>query len=121
LPVVRVGEVPSSNLGAPIWLDQCAGRVGTGTSRSTSIASWTISAYWCSLAAADADQQLADQGPRQGDGLLASRERLNQADTAGFFVTDRNAEDLKYLGAVVEPLLLFAIGAVVFVRRRFFV
>jgi ABC-type uncharacterized transport system involved in gliding motility auxiliary subunit len=53
--------------------------------------------------------------------LIASRERLNQADTAGFFVTDRNAEDLKYLGAVVEPLLLFAIGAVVFVRRRFFV
>ncbi len=53
--------------------------------------------------------------------LIASRERLNQSDTAGFFVTDQNAENLKYLGAFLEPMLLFAIGAVVFVRRRFFV
>jgi hypothetical protein len=53
--------------------------------------------------------------------LIASREALNQADTAGFFVTDQQAENLKYLAAFLEPLLLFAIGATVFVRRRFFV
>jgi hypothetical protein len=53
--------------------------------------------------------------------LIASRERLNQADTAGFFVTDAQAEDLKYLAAFLEPLLLFAIAGTVFVRRRFFV
>jgi hypothetical protein len=53
--------------------------------------------------------------------LIASRERLNEGNTAGFFVSDQNAEHLKYLGAFVEPLILFMIGAVVFVRRRFFV
>jgi len=53
--------------------------------------------------------------------LIASRERLNQGNTAGFFVSDKNAEHLKYLGAFLQPLIMFAIGAVVFMRRRFFV
>lgn len=52
--------------------------------------------------------------------LIASRERLNKAATAGFFVTDAQARMVLYLGALLEPLLLFAIGAVVFARRRFF-
>jgi hypothetical protein len=53
--------------------------------------------------------------------LIASRERLNEGQTAGFFVSEQNADHLKDLGAFLEPLLLFSIGAVVFVRRRFFV
>ena len=53
--------------------------------------------------------------------LIASRERLNEGSTAGFFVSEQNAEALKYLGAVVEPLILFMIAAAVFVRRRFFI
>jgi hypothetical protein len=53
--------------------------------------------------------------------LIASRERLNEGQTAGFFVSEQNADHLKDLGAFLEPLLLFMIGAVVFVRRRFFV
>jgi hypothetical protein len=53
--------------------------------------------------------------------LIASRERLNEGQTAGFFVSEQNADHLKDLGAFAEPLLLFMIGAVVFVRRRFFV
>ena len=52
--------------------------------------------------------------------LIASRERLNEGAAAGFFVTDENAQHLKYLGAFVQPLILFMIGALVFVRRRFF-
>jgi ABC-type uncharacterized transport system involved in gliding motility auxiliary subunit len=52
--------------------------------------------------------------------LIASRERLNEGAAAGFFVTDENAQHLKYLGAFVEPFILFMIGALVFVRRRFF-
>ena len=53
--------------------------------------------------------------------LIASRERLNAGNTAGFFVTEQNARHLMYLGAVIQPLILFMIGAAVFVRRRFFV
>ena len=53
--------------------------------------------------------------------LIASRERLNEGQTAGFFVSEQNADHLKDLGAFVEPLILFMIGAMVFVRRRFFV
>jgi hypothetical protein len=53
--------------------------------------------------------------------LIASRERLNQGDAAGFFVSEQNANHLKYLAAFLQPLILFSIGAVVFVRRRFFV
>jgi hypothetical protein len=53
--------------------------------------------------------------------LIASRERLNEGQTAGFFVSEQNADHLKYLGAFLEPLILFMIGAVVFMRRRFFV
>lgn len=52
--------------------------------------------------------------------LIASRERLNKAATAGFYVTDQQARMVLYLGALLEPLLLFAIAAAVFVRRRFF-
>jgi len=53
--------------------------------------------------------------------LIASRERLNEGSAAGFFVSDQNAQHLKYLAAFLQPLILFMIGAVVFVRRRFFV
>jgi hypothetical protein len=53
--------------------------------------------------------------------LIASRERLNEGQTAGFFVSEQNADHLKYLGAFLEPLILFMIGVVVFMRRRFFV
>ena len=53
--------------------------------------------------------------------LIASRERLNAGSTAGFFVSEQNANNLKYLGAFAQPLLLFMIAAAVFVRRRFFV
>ena len=53
--------------------------------------------------------------------LIASRERLNEGATAGFFVSDQNAEHLEYLAAFLEPLILFMIGAAVFMRRRFFV
>ena len=53
--------------------------------------------------------------------LIASRERLNEGAAAGFFVTDENAQHLKYFGAFLHPLMLFMIGAIVFVRRRFFV
>ncbi len=53
--------------------------------------------------------------------LIASRERLNAGSAAGFFVSDQNAQHLKYLGAFLQPLILFMIAAVVFARRRFFV
>lgn len=53
--------------------------------------------------------------------LIASRERLNEGGTAGFFVSEQNANHLLYFGAVAQPLILFLIGATVFVRRKFFV
>ncbi len=53
--------------------------------------------------------------------LIASRERLNSGATAGFYVSEQNAENLKYLAAFIQPLILFMIGAAVFMRRRFFV
>ena len=53
--------------------------------------------------------------------LIASRERLNEGSAAGFFVSDQDAQHLKYLAAFLQPLILFMIGAAVFVRRRFFV
>ena len=34
--------------------------------------------------------------------LIASRERLNEGSTAGFFVSEQNAEHLKYLGAFLS-------------------
>jgi len=52
--------------------------------------------------------------------LIASRERLNKAETAAFYVTNAQATGSFYLGAVVEPSILFLIGLAVFVRRRFF-
>jgi hypothetical protein len=52
--------------------------------------------------------------------LIASRERLNKAETSAFYVTDRQARNFFVLSSVVEPMILFAIGIVVFVRRRFF-
>ncbi len=52
--------------------------------------------------------------------LIASRERINAAGAA-FYVTDQQARNAFMLGVVVEPALMFAIGMVVFVRRRFFV
>lgn len=52
--------------------------------------------------------------------FIASRERLNKASAAGFYVTDAQARGTLYLGAFLEPLILFAIGLSVFVRRRFF-
>jgi gliding motility-associatede transport system auxiliary component len=53
--------------------------------------------------------------------LIASRERINAAETSGFYVSDQQARRAFMLGAVVEPLLMFAVGMAVFVRRRFFV
>lgn len=52
--------------------------------------------------------------------LMASRERLAKAETAGFFVTDQQSRMLLILSSFVEPLILFLIGITVFARRRFF-
>ena len=52
--------------------------------------------------------------------LIASRERLVQAETAGFYVTDAQSRGLLVLGSFVEPVVLFLIGIAVFARRRFF-
>jgi len=52
--------------------------------------------------------------------MIASRERVNQVSTAGFFVTDAQARHMLYLGAMMQPALLFGIAIVVFARRRFF-
>src|SRR5260370_29197280 len=52
--------------------------------------------------------------------LIASRERLNKSETAGFYVTDQAARHLLVLGSVVEPAILFLIAITVMVRRRFF-
>ncbi len=53
--------------------------------------------------------------------LIASRERINSAQGAAFYVSDQQARRGFVLCAVLEPLALFAIGLTVFVRRRFFV
>jgi hypothetical protein len=53
--------------------------------------------------------------------LIASRERLNRGETAGFFVTAEQSHRLRNLGAGLETLILFTIATIVFVRRRFFV
>ncbi|MGO9452331.1 MAG: Gldg family protein [Candidatus Binataceae bacterium] len=55
------------------------------------------------------------------DILIASRERLNKSETAGFFVTAEQSHNLRNLGAGLETLILFTIATIVFVRRRFFV
>jgi len=55
------------------------------------------------------------------DVLIASRERLNRGETAGFFVTAGQSHLLRDLGAGLETIILFAIATLVFVRRRFFV
>ncbi len=52
--------------------------------------------------------------------LIASRERLNKAETAAFYVTDLQARRVFILGSVIEPLILISIGIAVFVRRRYF-
>jgi gliding motility-associatede transport system auxiliary component len=52
--------------------------------------------------------------------LIASREKINAAQTAAFYVSDQQARRAFTLGVVVEPMALFAIGLAVFVRRRFF-
>jgi hypothetical protein len=52
--------------------------------------------------------------------LIASRERLNKAETAAFYVSDQQAEHLLILGSVVEPAILFLIAITVLMRRRFF-
>jgi len=51
--------------------------------------------------------------------LIASRERLRQSSGAAFYVTDQQTRTILYLGVIAEPALLFGIGIVVFVRRRF--
>jgi ABC-type uncharacterized transport system involved in gliding motility auxiliary subunit len=55
------------------------------------------------------------------DILIASRERLNKGETAGFFVTSGQSHMLRDLGAGLETAILFAIATLVFIRRRFFV
>lgn len=52
--------------------------------------------------------------------MIASRERLNKAETAAFYVTSQQSQHLRDLGAIAESLILFAIAIVVFARRRFF-
>lgn len=53
--------------------------------------------------------------------LIASRERLNQGETAGFYITTQQSNWLMYLSAGLETLILLTIAVAVFVRRRFFV
>jgi hypothetical protein len=52
--------------------------------------------------------------------LIASRERLNKAETAAFYISDQEARRLLILGSALEPGILFLIAITVFVRRRFF-
>jgi gliding motility-associatede transport system auxiliary component len=52
--------------------------------------------------------------------LIAGRERLTRAASRAFYVTDRQARRVLYLGAFGEPALLFALGIGIFMRRRFF-
>ncbi len=52
--------------------------------------------------------------------LIVSREQLNKAETAGFYVTSQESNWLAYLAAGFETLLLMMIAIAVFVRRRFF-
>jgi len=52
--------------------------------------------------------------------LIASRERLNQAATAAFYVSDQETRNLLILGAIAGPAVLFMIGGAVFARRRYF-
>jgi hypothetical protein len=52
--------------------------------------------------------------------LISSRERLNKAETAGFYATSQQADWLAYLAAGLETILLLAIAIAVFMRRRFF-
>lgn len=51
--------------------------------------------------------------------LIASRERLRAASGEAFYVTDQQARTILLMGAIGQPALLFGIGIVVFVRRRF--
>jgi ABC-type uncharacterized transport system involved in gliding motility auxiliary subunit len=53
--------------------------------------------------------------------LIASRERLNQNQRAAFFISDEQARGAFVLGSVIEPAIMFGIGLLVFVRRRFFI
>lgn len=53
--------------------------------------------------------------------LIASRERVNQAAGAAFYISDEQSRWALRLGGIIEPLILFTIGIAVFVRRRFFV
>jgi len=52
--------------------------------------------------------------------LIASRERFNEGNTAGFYVTSGQSNMLGYLGALGQTLLMLLIATAVFVRRRFF-
>jgi len=52
--------------------------------------------------------------------LISSRERLNKAETAAFYISDQQARRLLMLGTVVMPGILFLIATSVFTRRRFF-
>src|SRR5262249_5102511 len=48
--------------------------------------------------------------------LIASRERLNQGETAGFYITTQQSNWLMYLSAGLETLILLTIAVAVFVR-----
>jgi ABC-2 type transport system permease protein len=52
--------------------------------------------------------------------LISSRERIN-AEGAAFYLSDQEARRAFMLGAVIEPGAMFAIGMIVFTRRRFFI
>ncbi len=52
--------------------------------------------------------------------LIASRERLNKAETSAFYISDQEARRLLILGSALQPGILFLIAIMVFMRRRFF-
>jgi len=52
--------------------------------------------------------------------LIASRERFNEGNTEGFYVSNGQANMLGYLGALGETLLMMLIATAVYMRRRFF-
>jgi gliding motility-associatede transport system auxiliary component len=52
--------------------------------------------------------------------LISSRERLNKAETAAFYISDQQAKHLLFFGTLIMPGMLFLIATLVFARRRFF-
>ena len=53
--------------------------------------------------------------------LIASRERVNQNQRAAFYISDGQAQGAFVLGTLAVPAIMFAVGLLVFIRRRFFI